>query len=211
MTALQIVALLSTAAALAGQGTRPKAQPSEYPVHTALDKGCELGAEYMVHSIPTPSGILIADDYLIVDVAFFGPLKTKLDLSSGNFVLRINNQKSAIQPNSAASVAASLKYPSFAQPSSGPAVTGGVGIGLGMPIPVSRPLPNPAPADPNGPAREVETPLEERIEHAALVEGDQPTPASGLIFFPYRGRMKSIKSIELIYEGPAGKVSLKLL
>ena len=211
MTTLQIVALLSAAAALSGQGTTPKAKPSDYPSHIALDKGYELGAEYMVHSIPTPSGILIADDYLVVDVAFFGPLKTKLNLSSGNFVLRINTQKSAIQPTSAASVAASLKYPSFAQPSSGPTVNGGVGIGLGMPIPIGRPLPNPAPADPNAPAREAETSLEDRIQHAALVEGDQPTPASGLIFFPYRGRMKSIKSIELIYEGPAGKVSLKLL
>jgi hypothetical protein len=36
------------------------------------------------------------------------------------------------------------------------------------------------------------------------------TPAAGLIFFPFEGKTKSIKTLELSYEGAAGRVTLKL-
>jgi hypothetical protein len=43
-----------------------------------------------------------------------------------------------------------------------------------------------------------------------LPEGDRALPAAGLIFFQYGGREKSIRSIELIYTGPAGKATVAL-
>ena len=52
--------------------------------------------------------------------------------------------------------------------------------------------------------------MEQRVQKAALPEGDRALPVAGLIFFQYRGKTKDIKSIELIYAGPAGKATLKL-
>jgi hypothetical protein len=225
MYAIRIAALIWAAAFACAQGTKPKAEPSDYPAHVALDNSVTLAAEYMVHSIPTPTGSLVAEDYLVVDVAFFGPAKTKLDLDAGQFALRINNQKVAFRPDSAGSVAASIKYTDYSQR---PGLTGSAGAGAGNAGVVwgpsntprfpgdpsaGRPLPNPVPdqTDPNVPPMEAEAPIEVRIQGAALEEGARVLPKSGLIFFPHRGRTKSIKSLELIYEGPAGKVSLKLL
>jgi hypothetical protein len=35
-------------------------------------------------------------------------------------------------------------------------------------------------------------------------------PEAGLLFFSYHGRSEQIKSVELIYSGPAGKATLTL-
>jgi hypothetical protein len=45
---------------------------------------------------------------------------------------------------------------------------------------------------------------------AALLEGDRALPQAGLLFFQYRGKRESIKSVELIYQGPAGNATLTL-
>ena len=49
-----------------------------------------------------------------------------------------------------------------------------------------------------------------RETSAALPEGDRALPQAGLLFFEYRGKTQGIRSIELIYDGPAGKATLKL-
>ena len=225
MSAIRTLALFSAAAVTFAQGTKPNEEPGDYPAHFALDNGITLAAEYMVHSIPTPTGSLVADDYLVIDVAFFGPPKTKLDLNAGQFALRINNQKVAFRPDPPGGVATSIKYADMSQR---PGLTGSGGAGVGDSGAVwgpttnprfpgdpsaGRPLPNPVPdqTDPNVPPQEAETPIEVRVQRTALEEGARVLPRSGLIFFPHRGRTKSIKSLELIYEGPAGKVTLKLL
>jgi hypothetical protein len=43
-----------------------------------------------------------------------------------------------------------------------------------------------------------------------LPEGDRALPVAGLIFFQYRGKPQNIKSMELVYNGPAGTVSMPL-
>jgi hypothetical protein len=50
--------------------------------------------------------------------------------------------------------------------------------------------------------------MSQRVQRAALPEGDRTLPQAGLLFFQYRA--KSIRSIELIYSGPAGQATLKL-
>jgi hypothetical protein len=35
-------------------------------------------------------------------------------------------------------------------------------------------------------------------------------PQAGLLFFEHRGETKKIKSLDLVYSGPAGKASLSL-
>jgi len=49
-----------------------------------------------------------------------------------------------------------------------------------------------------------------KVEKASLPEGDRPLPEAGLLFFPYHGQGDKIKSVELIYSGPAGKATLTL-
>ncbi len=50
--------------------------------------------------------------------------------------------------------------------------------------------------------------MEQKVLKATLAEGDRPVPQAGLIFFPYRGKDASIKNIEVIYSGAAGKATL---
>ena len=52
--------------------------------------------------------------------------------------------------------------------------------------------------------------MAQRVQKAALPEGDRTLPQAGLIFFQYRGKTQSIQSVELIYTGPAGTATLKL-
>jgi hypothetical protein len=56
----------------------------------------------------------------------------------------------------------------------------------------------------------VQRAMAQRVQKASLPEGDRALPLAGLIFFQYRGRTKSIRSIELVYAGAAGKATLTL-
>ena len=52
--------------------------------------------------------------------------------------------------------------------------------------------------------------MAQRVQKAALPIGDRSLPQAGLIFFQYRGKAQSIRSVELIYAGPDGKATLAL-
>ncbi len=71
-------------------------------------------------------------------------------------------------------------------------------------------------ADPNAPPPPVKIPIEvqramaQRVQKATLPEGDRTLPVAGLIYFQYRGKTQGIHSVELIYDGPAGKATLAL-
>jgi hypothetical protein len=52
--------------------------------------------------------------------------------------------------------------------------------------------------------------MELQVKRAALPEGDRALPQAGELFFSYRGKTTGILSLELIYDGPAGKASLTL-
>jgi hypothetical protein len=56
----------------------------------------------------------------------------------------------------------------------------------------------------------VQRAMAQRVQRASLPEGDRPLPKAGLIFFQYRGKTQNLQSLELIYDGPAGKATLKL-
>ena len=213
---------LVLAAIAAAQGTSPKASAAEYPVHAELGK-LTLGAEYLVHSIPTPKGVLVSGDYLVIEVALFGPSLTAIEFRADHFRLRINGEKYPLMTQSPGIVAASMKYPDWEQR---PTVTASAGNGNGNVIygpqqtprfpgdPNGRQIPIPRAPEPenrSGQEKESPQPLEEQIQKLALPEGKFPPPLAGLVFFPFRGKMKSIKTLELIYEGPTGKAFLKLL
>ena len=49
---------------------------------------------------------------------------------------------------------------------------------------------------------------DEVIQRAALPEGEVALPVSGCLFFPFHGKMKKIKKLELVYDGPLGHGSV---
>ncbi len=181
---------------------QPREKASDYPVHSALADR-EIGVEYLVHSIPVERGVLVASDYLVVEVAVFPLAAAGVTVSSGAFTLRINGKKAPVYAQSPGMVAASIKYPDYERTTprlvaqAGPVILGGT-------QPVSR-----FPGDPSGrrpppvipgPEKEAETPIEDQVAHAALAEEHTTRPRRGLLFFPYQGKLKSIHSLELVFE-----------
>ncbi len=188
-----------------GMPARPS--PNEYQAH-AQAGNFTIAAEYTEHAIATPEATLSSEDYVAVEVAFFGPPDSHLKVSHEDFSLRINTGKKGT-PNTPAVqygiVFRSLKDPEWIPPepvtskSKTGINTGGEGGQQDNypPPPVHVPI-------------EVERAAQQKVQRAALSEEERSLPTAGLIFFPFRGKTKNIRSIELVYDGPAGKAVLKL-
>ncbi len=212
------------AAQSAPEGTPVKAAAAEYPVHARAGK-LEIGAEYTVHSFSGRGQTYIASGYLVVEAALFPPRGGTVSVSPGAFSLRINGKKRAVLPESPGMVSASLKYPDWERR---PRLEAGGGLGntgviIGRPEPVERfpgdprarsPLPRPPRApEPENPSGLERTPAPSAAEIAvlsALPEGPARAAVSGFLYFPYRGKVKSIKSLHLHYAGPEGDAVLVL-
>lgn len=213
---MRFALLLSALTLLDAQGTAPKTKAADYPVRVQLDT-VTLAAEYLVHSLPTPQGTLVANDYLVVEAAFFGPSFSRLRMSPDNFTLRING-KGTLSTEPPGMVAGSIKFPSAR-----PHLEGGasVGVGDGTVAVGPRAPPSQFPGDGNDRTAagqpptvnsvEQEYSLEVRVQNATLPEGEKSLPRSGLLYFFYRGKIKNIHSLDLLYDGAMGKATLKLL
>jgi hypothetical protein len=204
--------------------TTPKEKAADYPVH-GTDGRTAIAAEYLVHSIPAGTRTFIAPDYLVVEVAIFPVLGEPIEISTSTFTLRLNGKKEVISAEGPGFVAASVKYPDW-EPRKNVEVQGGMGdagVTLGRPPVVGRfpgdPAPQQsrlpraptAPDDRNGIEKEEPARAEDVIAQKALPEGAAEKPVSGYVYFRYRGKVKSIKTLELIYNGKSGPVPLKLL
>src|SRR6185295_2541155 len=62
----------------------------------------------------------------------------------------------------------------------------------------------PEPDPRSGSARQEPVNVSDVIAATALPEGMTASPVSGYLYFRYRGKTKSIKSLELVYQGKAG-------
>ena len=164
-----------------------------------------IAAEFTGHAIGTAQGTLTTEDYVVVETAFFGAAEERAKLSIDDFSLRVNGKKTALPGQPYGVVLGSLKDPEWEPPaekkskSSMGASGGGGGQGESNEPPTPPKMPFP-----------VRRAMEQRVQKAALPEGDRALPVAGLIFFEYRGKTQGIKSLELIYSGPAGKATLKL-
>jgi hypothetical protein len=202
---------------LDAQGTPPKTKAADYPVHQQMD-AVTLAAEYLVHSLPTSKGTLIASDYLVVEVAFFGPSFSRLKMSPDNFKLRINGKGEPLSTEPPGMVSQSIKFPS-AHPHLETA--GSVGVGDGTVSVGPRAPPSQFPGDgndrtPTGQPPTIKTieednNIDHRVQNATLPEGENSLPRSGLLYFFFRGKVKNIHSLDLFYDGAMGKTTLKLL
>ena len=220
MNRLAILAL-AIPAALAAQGTAPKAKPEDYMAH-ATAGSLAIAADYLAHSLPGARDSLFIRDYIVVEVAVYA--KNRMALPAGKFTLRLNGKKTALMAQAPQMVAASLQYPDWEQHPSAVGY-GGVGNGgvvIGQPAPVPR-----FPGDPNGQTRpmprapdagevsgvekEPAASPEDIVTRGALPEGDIKPPVAGYLFFSFHGKLKSLKSVELVFDGKAGSLTLRLI
>jgi hypothetical protein len=182
------------------KGMPPRISPAEYPMHAQAGK-VTIAAEFTGHGVGTPQGSLTTEDYVVVEVAFFGPAEARAKLAIGDFSLRVNGKKT-LPGQPYGMVLSSLKDPEWEPPvkvekKSSMSTDAGGGRG-GDPPPVPKMT---------FPERRA---MEQKVQKANLPEGDRALPVAGLIFFQYSGKTKGIKSLELIYDGPAGKATLTL-
>jgi hypothetical protein len=185
------------------KGIPPRATPTDYQAH-AQAGNLTIGAEFTGHSVSTPEAVLLTEDYVVVEVGLFGPPDATAKLSHEDFSIRINGKK---MPEPAAPfglIFGSLKDPEWVPPGGlepkskgGSLSTGGKSDSDSPPPVVKVPI-------------ELKRAMQQRVQKAALPEGDRALPAAGLIFFEHHGKVDGIHSMELIYAGPTGKATLML-
>src|SRR5256885_9120463 len=83
----------------------PRSKISGYPASAKLP-AVEIGAEYLVNSIPLAKGVYIARSHLVLEVAIFPNAPDGVNVSSSQFTLQIN-YKAILHADSSAAVAAS--------------------------------------------------------------------------------------------------------
>ena len=186
------------------KGVAPRATPTDYQAHAQAGT-VTIGAEFTGHSLGTPEAILSTEDYVVVEVGLFGGQEARARLSHEDFSLRINGRKAPLPAQPYGVVFESLKDPEWAPPgppqskSKGGISSGGNGQSDADPPPAPARMPI-----------ELKRAMQQRVQKAALPEGERVLPQAGLIFFEFRGKTSGIRSVELIYGGPAGKAVLAL-
>ncbi len=193
------------------KGIPPRASAADYQFQATAGTAT-IGAEFTGHSFPTVEGPLTNEDYVAVEVGLYGPAGERLRISSADFTLRINGKKS-VPSQVFSAVFSSLRDPEYIEPDYEPKSekggrtslgSGGGGGGgkqkdtsNGPPPPVKIPVP-------------VMRAMAQRLQKSALPEGDRALPQAGLVFFGYRGKTANLQSVELLYDGPAGKAVIAL-
>jgi len=188
-------------AVVESKGLPPRAAPGDYQAHTQTGT-LTLAAEFVGHSVPTPESTYSTEDFVVVETGLFGPPDSRAKLSIGDFSLRINGKKMAMPSQPYGLSFSSLKDPQWEPPSkpkgSKPTLDQGGGQANDSFEPIVRmPI-------------ELKRTMQQRVQRASMPEGDRALPVAGLLFFEYRGKTDNIKSLELIYSGPAGKATLAL-
>lgn len=186
------------------KGIPPRASPADYQAHTQVG-ALTIAAEFMGHSVPTPEQVLSTEDYVVIEAALFGSSESRIKLSIEDFSLRINGKKTPLPSQPYGFVIRNVKDPEWVPPDTGATKSKG-SISAG----------GSGQNDSNSPPPPVHVPIELQramalhVQKASLPEGERPLPEAGLIYFQYRGKTQNIHSIELIYDGPAGKATLPL-
>jgi len=197
------ISALCAALALGQSATADRHKAGDYPVSTSLLRE-DLGAEFLVHSVPATGGYYYAKGYLVVDVGVFPKPGVRVAVSSGQFILRVNGGN-GLTAQAPGAVAGALKYPDWNGRPTGLDIGGSVGnVGISSaPPPVPR-FPNDprVPAPPGGRATSSDDDVDSRIEAVALPDVVTRQPLKGCLFFASDIKPKKIKSLELEWTGP---------
>jgi hypothetical protein len=184
------------------EGLPARSAPGDYQAQAKLDK-VTIAADFVAHAVPTMQGPLTSEDYVAVEVAFFGPADARPKISFEDFSIKINGKKTATPSQQYGMMMKSLSDPEWVpdEPvdpggkSKTGLSTGGGQAGDPKPAPPKMPFP-------------LRRAMEQKALKSVLPEGERPLPVAGLVFFPYRGKDSGIHNVELIYNGAAGKATL---
>lgn len=212
----------------------PREKPTEYQASVALPASRTLAADYLAHSAPTIRGMLFAPNHVVIEVALFGP--GNLQLQPSHFRLQMTGgrgtPKDAVAPEPSSVVAASMREGSsyaYGRPNleaAGSVNNRGIVLGRRYPTTGAPDIDSQRPGRGSDPPRTgapghdrsgntPEGPINaaEELAKVELEGGDRKLPARGLLFFPYAGKLKSLRTITLLYQpDPGGKaISLSLL
>jgi hypothetical protein len=189
------------------KGMPPRTTPTDYPDQGQAGK-VTIGAEFQGHAVPTLQGNLTTEDYVTVETGLFGPPGTRIKLSFDDFALRINGKK-ALPGLPYGVVLGNVKDPEWVPPEP-PKSTAHSNLTIGDDKEEGSKLGAKEPTFTPRVPIEVQRAMNQRVQKAALPEGDRVLPVAGLVFFPYNGKVEKIRTIEMIYTGPAGKATLTL-
>jgi hypothetical protein len=190
-----------------GKGLPPRGAPADYSAHVQAG-AVTIAADFTGHNVGTQEGVLTTEAFVVVEAGVFGPPAARLTLSVEDFSVRINGAKKTLSAQPFDLVAASIKDPDFEQDDPAKSESKTILTGTGQKAPG---------VDPNAPpAALVPVPFavkrgwQQHTKRDSMLIGDRALPQAGLLFFQYGGGTKGIRSIELIYSGPAGKATLPL-
>lgn len=191
----------------ASKGIPVRTTPGDYQAHAQVGK-ITIAAEYDQHAVPDPTVNLTNDDFVVVEVALYGPPGTNLALNYEDFSLRLNGKKALLPAKPYAMVFKALKSPEYEPPSEKMLDTSkgktSVNTNGGSNTPdITDPKLPPIIHIPIEVSRE----WERKVHMSSLPEGERPLPQGGLIFFEHSGKTNSA---ELVYNGPAGKVTIPI-
>ncbi len=228
---VSVLPLVYCAAALWAQ-PQPRASASDYAASATFGDR-SLGAEFLAHSVPAPGGVLFAAGHLVVDVGMFAPpgksgVSTVTNIAPEHFTLTHNGKKIPLLTDSAGSVAAAMREsPMNGGPhleATGSINNSGVILGrrrqeTGVPELDRRgrgeDIPRAPGQDQVRPPAGVPLNLQAELERAALQRCECKLPSGGLLYFPFAGKLKSIKSLVLHYspdgDGKPPAVNLTLI
>lgn len=187
------------------QGLLPRGSAAEYQARGQAGK-VMIGAEFTGHGIPTEQQPLVSEDYIGVEVGLFGPPGEHLTINAADFTLKVNGKKTALESEPWGLVAKEIKDPEWmpaepvAEKSKG-GLSGSAGGG--------RQPGDPPPLPPKVPVELLRS-WQQLLKKCALAEGDRALPQAGILFFRERAKLDKIKSVELIYQGAAGKATIVL-
>ncbi|HYI95953.1 MAG TPA: hypothetical protein VEX68_20595 [Bryobacteraceae bacterium] len=200
-----VIALATLALVSSLEALDARESPTQYPVQ-GVTADMKVGVEYMVRSFLADNQSFTIDDYLIVEVGVFPQHEAKLDLR--RFTLRINGN-AVLLTQTPGMVAASVKYPDWTmRPSvqAGATTADGRGVIIGRDPRVGRwpgdPRQSPEPQNRTPEVTPDKQPIdyERLITRSALPEGRFNKPLAGFLYFPYDGKLKSIKRVELLID-----------
>lgn len=187
-------------------GIAPRTAPSDYQAKAVAGE-ITIAADFVGHAVPTGLNPLTNEDFVAFEAALYGPDGKKMQISWEHFSVRINGKKMPTPSQPVGATLRSLKDPEWVpdEPVGEKAPKGSVNAGAGGQRQPGEPPP-PPPKMPF-PLRRA---MEQKATKVAMPEGERALPVGGLLFFPYRGKDTSIKTIELIYTGPAGTATLTI-
>ena len=154
------------------KGMPPRATPTDYQAQAPAG-AVTIAAEFTGHAIVTLQGTLNTEDYVVIETGLFGAPDARVKLSIEDFTLRINGKKNPLSSQPYGMVIGNVKDPEWEPPTppkSKTSLNSGGGGGQqdnSPPPPVHIPI-------------EVQRAMAQRVQKAALPEGDRALPVAGL-------------------------------